>query len=250
VTRNCCRGVSDVPWQPTVLGADDFATLEVLKLKPCHAMIGRAEPKHLNPFVGEGWLQDTFDVMKHLVDAADEVSGPRVSPGVLVGSSRSGKTRALIELFGKFREKELNVIFVSFNDSTTYGPDEKSSASVLESLLARIAFAIAKPAAINGRTLHDDDADKRRLRFSTTKAAVLTWLADNNVVLLIDELNQAVDPNERDQSTPVAEFLRDHFVSKTGRYYAFTSHVASAVFIVDLIGGAAPSAWAAYIRSG
>ena len=97
------------------------------------------------------------------VDKAD--SGLEcASPSALIGYSRAGKTRALMEIGHELRQEyNRTVIYVTLNDATSYDFEEAQSSSPLESLLARIAYAIAKPEVLAGEPLHD----MRKLRFTT-----------------------------------------------------------------------------------
>lgn len=216
---------------PKMLGVADFLTLEELLKMSFFDMCGSTADLDELEFVGEGWLEKTMRLVTPLINQTDAgAGGKRVTPGALIGQSRSGKTRAMLEIGRQLRKDGLGVIFVSFNDGTPYEKNESSS--LRESLLARIAYAIAKPEVIDGKTLHD----KSKLRFTTTEDDVLTWLANNKVVLLIDELNAAVQPDDP-QADEVADFLRKNFISTKGRLFIFTTHFANTREVFELIGG-------------
>ena len=227
------------PSKARELGVDNFLTIEELRKKSFYVMAGQHEPVpgKLPNFVGQDdrgrpWLDATYeDIATRIVQSDDDDKETRVPPAALVGCSRSGKTRALIELGEKLRIQGKNVIFVSFNDATTYADNEASSR--LESLLVRIAYAIATDDATSGMPLHD----KRKLRFTTTEDAVLEWLDKNNCVLLMDELNKCISP-EIVGSGDVVRFIRDNFVRTTGRYYVFSTHVSSTTKVVRMLGAA------------
>ena len=162
---------------------------------------------------GNPWLVATSEKCK------DQLHSEVSRPAALIGCSRSGKTRALIELGNKLRAENVNVIFISYNDWTMYAVRESSSP--LESLLARIAFAIAKPEVRaycpgdtsvsllhdDGRvSLHDDDGI---VRFRTSKTSIEKWLAKNNdSVLIIDELNSCVGPGFKHTDETLSELLQ------------------------------------------
>mmetsp|Transcript_8589 Transcript_8589/g.26357 ORF Transcript_8589/g.26357 Transcript_8589/m.26357 type:complete len:353 (-) Transcript_8589:1051-2109(-) len=206
-------------------------------------MIGKTDPGEEEvQFVGfdeygKPWLEATHELIAPHIQKSDSNDGAyKVSPGAISGCSRVGKTRALIELGKRLREDGKIVIFVSFNDMTTYIEGEASSR--LKSLLARIEYAIAKTGVTSGMPLHDDSMEQTTLRFTTTKRAVLDWLEankSNDIVLLIDELNQCIKP-EVDGCEEVVTFLRDHFVRDEGRCYVFTTHVSSTLEVVQMLG--------------
>jgi len=178
---------------------------------------------------GQPWLESTCAEIIPLIAKRDTPG--RVSPAALIGCSRSGKTRALVELGKKLRGEDKNVIFVSFNEKTSFVDGESSSR--LESLLARIAYAIAKDEVTSGESL----LHMGKLRFTSTEDHVLKWLDNNDCVLLMDELNKCIGP-DIDGSNEVVRFLRDYFVSTPNRYYVFSTHVSSTNKVVLTLGKA------------
>ena len=162
---------------------------------------------------------------------------------MFVGHSKAGKSRALRRLGTALRKLGYNVVLISFNDETSYYPNEASSA--LQSVLARIAYAIAKPDVTNGLPLHDDTMEQTTLRFTTTEDAVLDWLQlqGENCILLIDELNNCIDSPRLKYRPPqheideVVRFLSDVFVKRPRGYYAFTTHRSNTRRIVEMVEG-------------
>ena len=202
-------------------------------------MAGQPRPSDSLPeFVGsddcgQPWLDAAYEKIAPLIDQSDFDRSSRVPPGAITGCSRTGKTRSLMELGKKLREDDKNVIFLSFNEKTSYADGE--APSLLDSLLVRIAYAIAKDDAISGMSLHDYTTEPPTLRFTTQKKSVLDWLDENDCVLLMDELNKCIKPDV-DGAVGVVRFLRDHFVENKGRYYVFTTHVSSTSRVVEMLG--------------
>jgi len=219
------------------LRVHDFLSPEDLKKKKSlYAMAGQLEPdpKRHPKFVGqddrgEPWIASTYDDVARRVDAFD-AGGSRTPPSAVIGCSRSGKTRALIELGSALRSRrDANVIFVSFSDKTSYVKGESSSP--LKSLLARIAYAAAKPDVTNGLLLHVGG----KLRFTTTVDAVLDWLGNNDCVLLIDDLDKCIGPGV-DGADIVVRFIRWNFVMTKQRYYVFSTRVWSTTRVIMTLG--------------
>ena len=116
-------------------------------------------------------------------------------------------------------------IYVSFNDFSDVKRWEQ--ASPLDALLRRIAFVLADPA-------WNESTDKFA-EFRATKVEVCqitTWLERlkaQNVpcVLLMDEMNNfpEIMASGSEVARDFAEFLKDNFLRKKGRYFVFSSHV-------------------------
>jgi hypothetical protein len=146
-----------------------------------------------------------------------ETDANRVVPLALVRCSRGGKTRALKELAHSLRKQDskLVVIFISFNDYSAI--QEWEHGDPVSALCRRIAFA-----ALNIRRPNKDDYDA----FAHTLVTghdIRTWLGDSPCVLLIDELNLL--NMTKPQAALMADFLKTHFLIRSGRFFAFSSHV-------------------------
>jgi len=111
-----------------------------------------------------------------------------VKPAAVVGCSRSGKSSLLREYGKLLRKHGYNVIKISFSDKTPVDKEERDSSKPLESMLARIAYAIAKPEMIDNASLHCEG----KLQFKTTEGSIKEWMSQGKFVLLIDELNQRI----------------------------------------------------------
>lgn len=140
----------------------------------------------------------------------------RVPPMALTRYSRGGKSRALLEIARKLRGPDQNVIRISFSDLTTYSLQESKQVSVLQSLKARIAWTCAKEKP--PKPLISDDNDG--INFLADEQAFQTWLSRApNCILLIDELNNAVQPkdcsalSDEDQQR-LSSFLIKNFCGK------------------------------------
>jgi len=224
------------------LRADELLSFEQLKSRTLYEMMSCRGEGDVAPFIGKDWLETTCDDFVLRMKAADDdsrIDDGRIRPGAVIGCSRSGKSRALRELGETLRVREADVIYVSFNDATFLRKVELRTAKALQSFLARVAFAIAtdevrqeisKPST----PLHDASGS---LRITITQEVFLDWLGHNACVVLIDEINNCVDPLEgdpQDGSEILIEFLRTHFAGVRGRYYAVTTHRSSTVAIEEL----------------
>ena len=149
---------------------EDLLSFEQLRKRTLYEMMSGREETKQPDFVGEDWLGATCGEFVTRVNAEDGDVEDRVRPGAVIGCSRSGKSRALRELGERLRtEKGVNVIYVSFNDATPYDVNEASSP--LESLLARIAYALVKPG------LRDKKRNRRHL-FTTPTADCASLCGD------------------------------------------------------------------------
>jgi hypothetical protein len=175
-------------------------------------------------FIRKQWCVDQITEIMNQFRASDGQSvGTRVAPMALVAHSGAGKTRSLSELARSLRvDHKISTIFISFNSSTPYIVHETTNA--LDSVLSRIAYAIAKPDIKGDRALHDDDG---KLQFVSTATAIGEWLGKTPCVLCIDELNRLMTDGIMDPERVVARFLKQNFYEKANRYLIFTSHVIS-----------------------
>jgi hypothetical protein len=201
----------------THLTLSDFLPLERLPI-----VEPRTKPKR---FIREEWLAGQIEIiMKHFKNKDGETVSDRVPPMALVAHSGAGKTRALKELSKALQTNydNLSVIYITFNSSTDFRL--KESTRPLDSLLARIAFAIADPNVIQGRPFHDINST---LQFVTTSKEIDNWLKDKPCILCIDELNNLIPSQRLDEPDmrEVANFLKDVFLVRANRYFIFSSHV-------------------------
>jgi hypothetical protein len=134
-----------------------------------------------------------------------------VPPLALVRCSRGGKTRALKEIAKEFKTShdDTCVIFVSFNDDTSINVDE--TADPLSALCQRIAYA-------NLKDQNMDFFQFRKKNFLTFES-LISWLANKDCLLLIDELNNI------EMEVSFAMFLKQNFLKSRGRYLVFSSHI-------------------------
>jgi hypothetical protein len=127
------------------------------------------------------------------------------------------------------------VIFISFHNTTNYQANETNLP--LNSLLSRIAYAIAEPSSTKGLNLHNDEG---KLQFLTSESEILAWLGKNPCILCIDELNKLIHKdNQVNMDTvnmdtvnmdTVAFFLQTNFLSSPQRYFIFTSRFNSITY--------------------
>jgi hypothetical protein len=181
------------------------------------------------PFLTQDWLKKTVEkaVVQYL---AQDTNARRVRPMALVRCSRGGKTRALYEIAGAWKERFPNcaVIFVSFNDTSSIHDWEQSKP--LEALLRRIAFS-----ARNNR-----DLTFSNFRYvNVTETDIVKWLGSTPCVLLIDELNKIESlRSESGESKRFASFLKSYFLDSENNYCIFSSHIVStAENLVDYMSG-------------
>ncbi len=158
------------------------------------------------------------EILEHLPTPETETS--RKAPFALVRAARSGKTRCLQELTVALRRRGVAAVMISFNGSTELAPEEDLSVA----LWRRVTYALrAEP-----------------VRFDRCgEADVQKWLAECALpaVLLVDELNRAVDPIRPSPSSSERALVRcvkDHFLSRN-RLLVFSSHVN------DTVNATAPS---------
>lgn len=172
------------------------------------------------PFVSQdGWIDGIVGRVTDFCLKEDAADGSyRVPITSLARCSRGGKTRALYELAKALREQCIPTLFVSFNDFSDCEDEISSGDSSLKMLCRRIAFD-ARPASFRtGAISNDFDAFKK---YTITADEVSAFLANNQVVLLIDELNRV----ELDKD--IVLFLKKNFLTQPGRYYVFSSHLSS-----------------------
>ena len=169
----------------------------------------------------DGWLDGIVGRVNDLRLKKDETrTSYRVPITSLARCSRGGKTRALFELAKAFRERSVPTLFVSFNDFSDCDDEMSRGDSSLEMLCRRIAFD-ARPARFRTVPRRDDLDFKAFKKYAITADEVSAYLATNQVVLLIDELNRV----ELDEA--IVRFLKDTFLIQPGRYYVFSSHLSS-----------------------
>lgn len=140
----------------------------------------------------------------------------------LIAHSGAGKTRALLEIANELKQKhDIPVIYITFNYLTGYNSNE--TLYPLDSLLSRIAYAIADPNFIQGRRLHSNE----KLQFVTTEDEITDWLKGNPCLLCIDELNSLIPAMQSNlpKMQSVARFLKENFLFPVNRYFIFTSHI-------------------------
>ena len=156
------------------------------------------------PFLApKDWLSTTCQLLLREAKLKEGKSRPR--PMAFMRCSRGGKTRTLHEIMLNIPE-DYAVIFVSFNDVKSNSDD------ALQELCDRIGFAALKK---DGTEFHHF-----RTSYRIDRTSVDPWLGLAKCILFIDELN--VLPN---MSMECSEFLKDNFLTKKDRCFAFSSHI-------------------------
>jgi hypothetical protein len=116
----------------------------------------REEPDEPSFIGGDEWGTAVIASILPHIEAEDSVTGGyRVPPAAVVGCSRCGKSRSLREIAHLLREErpDLRIVFISFNGSTSYSQTE---GDLMDSLVARIGFAISDPEKRGGGKLKQD----------------------------------------------------------------------------------------------
>jgi len=141
-----------------------------------------------------------------------------------------------------FGEKEVPVIFVSFNDYSPLGAHDQENP--LEALLLRIAFAAweeidekynaqVKMGQIKSsgskRKLLSSEFRAFREQYHVTKRDVVEWLGAEPALLIIDELNNLdkLATKDSEGTKEMADFIKTYFLKEQGRYFVFSTHILS-----------------------
>ncbi|GKY93023.1 hypothetical protein MPSEU_000270700 [Mayamaea pseudoterrestris] len=220
-TTELCES-EDIAWEAAANKQFEFSTLPQPNHVPLPLM-------HRSPeFICEaGWIeQATQTIAKqfHLYDDGER----RVAPVALVGCSRRGKTRCLVELahtLRRFLGQEVAVLYVSFSSYSMVRVEEQ--ADPLQALCLRIMFeATIDPA----KSEHKAETFESFLQeqYTFNPAQVQAWLGSRPAILLLDGLDQCLALKEYkmiSSSTPFGWFLRYNFVSQRNRSLVFTSEV-------------------------
>ena len=97
----------------------------------------------------------------------------------------------------------------------------------------RIAFAAWKDVDYKPGTtgeLLSSKFDDFRKDYCVTEDNVVEWLGEEPALLIVDELNnlEKLAGNETDSETlRMANFIKEHFIKKLGRYFIFSTHILS-----------------------
>ena len=176
-------------------------------------------PDNEPEFVDEEWLSGSVESILSFYQAEDTLSG-RVLPTAFVRCSRGGKTRALIEIAQRLKSSaQTAVFFVSFNDFSCI--EEWEQADPLAALCRRVAFAARRERHARYKDFAKADVKPHQ---------IIEWMGSNPRVLLIDELNLVTSlSSSSNSSNKLAKFLKINFLVEKHQYFAFSSHVISAV---------------------
>jgi hypothetical protein len=171
----------------------------------------------------DNWLQSICEEIV-LWKQQEDTAAVRVPPLCLARCSRGGKTRSLYEIakFLKEQWKDTAVVYVTFNAWSEI--QEWEQHDPVGALFRRIAFA-----ALKGRSYKDSVKQYRYMKNQeVSKAWIEKWLGEQPCVLLIDELNKVKNLERPDSnSESLAKVLKDMFLTEKGRYFVFSSHLAT-----------------------
>lgn len=210
--------------RPNNTNADDTKFLTVsdfLPISELQRIVPQAKPAK---FIRQSWVEEqSAIVLKHFASGAGESVDTRVRPMALVGHSCSGKTRAMLELAKSLQLAGHPVIYIEFNTATPLVRSETEDPVC--AVVNRIAYAIATPTALSGRSFLNRTTHKPR--FQTTMEEISIWLGSRPCILCIDELNRLIPPEQEGSQAmrDLATFLKRKFLDLSGRYLIFTSHV-------------------------
>ena len=189
--------------------------------------VNRACPQFVDDRDCVGTLLNS--VKTHLLQT-DAVGGTdRVPVTVVSRCSRGGKTTALARLYSAIARDSLFAdvipLFVDCNGSSGLNVTNDTTFNVLLRAIARALLPATTEASELQSLAHHG---------VVTEAAVIDAIGDRPVVLLIDEINRVFhndpSPDQGASRKDACAFLRDHFVTKAGRYLVMTTHVSSVTF--------------------
>jgi hypothetical protein len=170
------------------------------------------------------WVESICELIEERADMEDD-GGLRIPPLGLVRCSRGGKSRGMYEIGGNLKknnqavdqeEEHKVVIHISFNDHTPL--DSNEQLDPVEALCRRICFWFLE-SRTDRKTYGHEFGKLKESKVNST--AVLEHIGSRPCILLIDELNNCID------TKPLAEFLKNNFLARKGRFFVFTSHVLS-----------------------
>ncbi|CAJ1386926.1 unnamed protein product [Effrenium voratum] len=169
-------------------------------------------------------------VMKHLPKETEGTT-VRVPPAMLSRCMRGGKTTMLYKVFDKLKATKTQPIFISFNgDSLIHRLDDEKP---LHTMLRAIAVALMK-----NKPANREEAERVRC----SKEALKEYLEDKkDVVLLVDELNVLLKPNQAGNYQDVGMFLRETFLDPAGRHLVFSTHIPTSTGLDQVLGKGAGS---------
>ncbi|CAJ1449594.1 unnamed protein product [Effrenium voratum] len=169
-------------------------------------------------------------VMKNLPKETEGTT-VRVPPAMLSRCMRGGKTTMLYKVFDKLKATKTQPIFISFNgDSLIHRLDDEKP---LHTMLRAIAVALMK-----NKPANREEAERVRC----SKEALKEYLEDKkDVVLLVDEPNVLLKPNQADNYQDVGMFLRETFLDPAGRHLVFSTHIPTSTGLDRVLGKGAGS---------
>jgi hypothetical protein len=182
-------------------------------------LVARREPLERGSpteYIGKGALLHHV----HAVCDALPISNKSKPPFAVIGSTRSGKTRLLLELTNRLRERDVAAIYISFSacDDTPFFAGS-SELDAHDALLRRVSFALS---AEGGPQWSD-------CRAAPVPAAELARQLDactRPIVLVVNSINSVWKPWGETQIKGTKDlwlWLNEHFL-RSGRGLVFGSH--------------------------
>jgi len=197
------------------LGIDYVNELDLCKDFVVPARFRPTTPQFFSP---PNWLEDIMDIVTMNICFQEGEATNRKSPICFARFSRGGKTRALMEV-AKVASNHCRVIVISFNGETSFDEIDTAICNTYEEegpllcFLRRVAFTLLKEP--------EQPSKFRSFKKFVNRESLQTWLGEEKILLLIDELNQL--PSIK---MPLANVLLDIFLKPHGRFFIFTSHFA------------------------
>ena len=216
----CCN-VPELTRLPSENQLRDIDDLGLEFVSPDEVVIPQLNEENPPAFTApDNWLESICEEILQWMQKGD-TAAVRVPPLCLSRCSRGGKTRSLYEIAKFLKSKETAVFYVTFNDwSAIQGWEQEDPVGAL---FRRIAFA-----ALKERNYQDAKQYKSIMNAAVRKAWIEKWLGSRPCVLLIDELNAVENlGTPRSSSESIATVLKEMFLKEKGRYFVFSTHVAT-----------------------
>ena len=198
---------------------------------------GSLEAPDPSVFVGgPEWLKDAVATVRGLLPTPASGLLARKAAVAIVRSTRSGKTRALLELANALRAVGVVALYASFNSASKMTPEEAAGGDLVHALLRRVSFELCGG---GGRAAWAccGAGDVAALLAECDAPAAGPRLP---VVLLVDELSEALPPGQETAAQRALwAYLVANFLDRGDRALVLSAHYAQTVTQVahDFVGG-------------